>query len=104
MPHLIHSFPSLTEVPALKHSWRNSMPTHALPPLDPHLLHKVAHTSQRPATAAHNALCVAWLTLIHSEIPMFFTLLHISYRTARLSRFFAHTYLRTSPFITYFGL
>ena len=104
MPRLVHLFPLLTKVPVLRPSWRNSTPTHVLPPPDPLLLLEVAHAPWWPTTAASDASRDAWLTLSSDLIHVFSTLLPISYRIALWSRSFAPVYLRTSPFITYFGL
>jgi len=72
---------------------------HANPP--PTLLHllEVAHTLRLPTMAADSTSKDMWLTLYQS-----FTLPHTSSPTVPLSRFFVIVCLRTTCFITYFGL
>jgi len=72
-------------------------PPHVLP-----LLLEVAHAPRLPATAANDASLNMWLTL-NLRLP-FYIWPHISYLTAPLFQFSVIIYLRTTRFITYFGL
>jgi len=102
MPHLIHSFPLLIMVPASKHSWQNSMPTHAPPYHTPHPQSEVAHTFGLPAMAAVDTLISTRLTLTLTapySIPLCIFSLFVP-----LFRFFMIAYLRTSHYIIFFGL